>query len=300
MRRALRWGIPIFVVLVLLYGAISYFVARGVTGAERKDQEDHPTAYGLDFEEVEFDSRKGDVTLKGWYIPGDGEEPTLIFVHGIGGVRSGDNAVELAARLLERGFSILMFDLRAHGSSGGDKITGGLDEAQDVLGAFDFLVRRGTPAESIGVLGFSMGAGTAILALAEESGVRALVADSPYAKVSDLVAHEIDRKTVVPEWIAPLFLPGARLLSDLLFDIDLGALVPEKAVGSLDYPILVIHGLADTRIPVEHGVGVHMASHPDSSLWLLPEVDHVDAFLTYPEEYVERVTSYFLSRLGRQ
>ena len=301
MRRALRWGIPAAVVLlVVVYGLVSYFIALGVTKAERKDQEDHPTAYGLQFEEVEFISRRGDVNLSGWNIPVDAQSPTLIFVHGISSNRTGDEAMDLTARLVGRGFSVLMFDLRAHGSSEGDKISGGDHERQDVLGAFDFLLGRGISPDRIGVLGLSMGAGTSVLALADELSIRALVADSPYANISDLLPHEIDRKTVIPEWLAPIFVPGAKLWANVVFNIDIGALDPEGAVAHLDYPILVIHGTADTRIPVEHGVRVHMASHPDSSLWLVPEVDHVDSFLTYPEEYVERVASYFAARLGGQ
>ena len=298
MRRAVRWGIPAMVVLLLLiYGAVSYLIASGVTKAERKDQEDDPAAYGLAFEDVEFSPRGGDIRLSGWYIHGRSPGPTLIFVHGIGSIRTGDNATDLAARLVDRGFSILMFDLRAHGSSEGDKISGGFNERWDVLGALDFLVARGVSQDSIGVLGVSMGAGTSVLALAEEPAIRALVADSTYANASELIAHETARKTVFPEWIAPIFVPGAKVAANLLFDIDLGALVPEKAIARLDYPVLIIHGTADTRIPVEHGVRVHRASHPDSELWLVPEVDHVDAFVTHPQEYVERVASYFKARL---
>ena len=66
----------------------------------------------------------------------------------------------------------------------------------------------------------------------------------------------------------------------------------------LPYPILIIHGMADSRIPFEHGVRVHEVAHPDSKMWLVPEVDHVDAFLTYPDEYVERLVSYLNGRLG--
>ena len=108
-------------------------------------------AYGLSFKEVEFVSRKGDVNLKGWYLPGEGGKPTLIFVHGIGSVRTGDNAMGLAARLVSHGYNALLFDLRAHGSSGGDKISGGIYEQQDVLGAFDFFggARDSRPIESV-------------------------------------------------------------------------------------------------------------------------------------------------------
>ena len=79
-------GIPAAgLVLAVIYLGISYLIASGVTKAERKQQEDHPTAYGLQFEDVEFVSRTGDVNLSGWYIPGPTVGPMLIFVQGIRG-----------------------------------------------------------------------------------------------------------------------------------------------------------------------------------------------------------------------
>jgi hypothetical protein len=93
MKRILRWGVPItLVVLLLLYGGISFLVAQGVTKAERKEQEDHPSAYVLELEDVAFLSRRGDVTLQGWYIPSLRAGPALIFVHGISAVRSSDES----------------------------------------------------------------------------------------------------------------------------------------------------------------------------------------------------------------
>lgn len=301
MKRKIRLAIPaVFLLVVVAYGVVSYLIASGITKAERKEQVDHPAAYGLDFEVVEFGSRTGDVDLDGWWLPGESGKPSIIFVHGIGSMRTGDNAMELAARLVSHGYNALLFDLRAHGSSGGEKISGGVYEQQDVLGAYDYLVERGISGESIGVLGFSMGAATALLAVSQEQGIRAVVVDSTYANASDLIAQETARKTIFPTWLVPVFIPTAKLLADKLYGIDVNTLVPEDAVKSLPYPILVIHGVSDTRIPFEHGVKVHGAAHPGSSIWLVQEVEHVDAFLTYPEEYVERVLGYYDVRLGHR
>ncbi len=301
LRCFIRWGIPaIAIALIFTYWYLSYNIASGITKYERRPQVDDPTAYSLRFEDVEFLSRGDDVTLDGWYILGESHQPTLIFVHGIGSVRSGDNAVALASKIVAQGYNVLMFDLRGHGTSGGELISCGYFEQQDVLGAFDFLVKRGVPSESIGVVGFSMGAATAVLAAAKEPAICALVADSPYARVSDLIAQETAQKTALPEWMCPVFLPGVSLICRLLYGVDIGALAPEEAVQYLPYPILVIHGIADSRIPFVHGVRVHEAAHPDSSIWLVPEVDHVDAYITYPEEYVDRILDYFDRRLGAQ
>ena len=299
MTRALRWGVPVLVALLaIVYFGVSCAIASQVATSEHNEQEEVPEEYGLQYEDVEFTSRTDGLTLRGWYIESEHCGPTLVFVHGIDSVRSGRNAVRLASMMTELGFNVLMFDLRGHGSSDGDRVSGGDHERQDVLAAFDYLQGRGVALRDVGVLGVSMGAGTAALALAETPSVDAFVLDSPYADVSDLISQEIGNRSVLPAWSAPLFVPGVKLAARLVFDIDIGALVPETVVADLDYPVLIMHGEADTRVPVEHGIRVHMASHIDSELWLLEGLGHVEAFQTYPEEYVERVASYFRGRLG--
>ena len=131
----------------------------------------------------------------------------------------------------------------------------------------------------------------------EEPGIRALVVDSTYADASELLAQETARKTVFPRWLTPIFIPASKLMAKQIYGIDIDELVPEVAVAQLDYPILVIHGTADERIPFDHGERVHRSAHPDSVIWLVPDVDHVDAFLTHPDEYERRVVEYFESRL---
>ena len=296
-KRSVRLAAAGFLALiVVLYGLVSFLIAQGVTKADRDPQEDHPTNYGLVFDDVEFLSRRKDVSLSGWYVPGQDSSPHLIFVHGIGSVRSGDNAVELAARMVDLGYNVLLFDLRGHGSSGGDKVSGGFFEKLDVLGAFDYLVERGVDPSRIGLMGFSMGAATSIMAAAEEPRITAVAADSPFADASDLIAREAARKTPFPEWMMPIFIPATKLMAKQIYGIDIGSLVPEKSVAELGYPVIVIHGLADDRIPWEHGQRVASAAYEGSSLWLVPGVDHVDAFLTHPDEYVARVSEYFGSR----
>ena len=295
-RRFRITSLVVAVFIVAAYGLVSFLIAQGVTKADRDPQEDHPSNYGLEFEDVEFLSRRGDFNLSGWYLPA-GPGPNLIFVHGIGGVRSGDNAVDLAARMVGQGYNVLMFDLRGHGSSEGDKVSGGYFERWDVWGAVDYLKERGVDPVSIGLMGFSMGAATSILAAAGEPKITAVAVDSPYANASDLISQESARKTPFPEWLIPVFIPTAKLMANGFYGIDLGELVPERAVAGLTYPIAVIHGTADERIPWEHGQRVADAAPEGSTLWLVPDVDHVDAFLTHPDEYARRVTEYFDSRL---
>lgn len=306
-RPRLRIGLAlILAALVILYGLICFYMARGVTTSERKPQEDHPSNYGLAAEDVEFTPRDGELLLSGWYIAGDrgeGQEgddaPHLIFVHGIGNVRSGNETVALADRLADQGYSILMFDLRGHGSSEDGRVSGGYFERWDVLGAYDYLVKqRGAEAGKVGIMGFSMGGSTSILAAVDEPGIGAVVADSPYAVASELIAQEAARRTVFPEWVMPAFMPTAKFMAKAIYGIDIGALTPVKAVTQLDYPVLIIHGVHDDRVTVGHGERVAEASgHSDTELWKTDATGHIESFKTYPDEYAERVDAYFESLL---
>ena len=250
---------------------------------------------------MEFAPSDAEVTLRGWFIPTDTPRATLIFLHGHNDNREEDgDFLALAGELGKRGFNILLFDLRGHGASGGDRVSYGFFERNDLKGAFDYRVGRGVAPDSIGVFGMSMGAGTALLGAAEVPSIRALVADSPYARETELVVEEIRRKTPVPKWVAPVFVPGGTLVARLLYGIDIGELAPEESVARLDYPVFVIHGTADTRIPFEHGLRVHAAAPTGSEFWSVPDVDHTDAFPAHPEEYADRVARYFEERLVRE
>ena len=294
--------------LLALYGLTAFLIADGMTSAERGPQEDHPGRYGLVPDDVEFASRRGDVLLRGWYLagaPAAGHgaargEAALIFVHGLSSVRSSDAAVGLAARLVGLGYSVLLFDLRGHGSSGGTQVSGGYFERWDVLGAYDYLVsERGYAAGEVGLVGFSMGAATAVLAAELEPGIAAVVADSPYASASELLANEAARQTPLPRWATPLFMPLTEVIADRIHGIDIGALKTQRAAARLRYPLLVVHGDADTRIPVDHGERVAAAAPAGTVWWRTSGVDHADSFTTYPDEYVERVASYLMVRLPR-
>ena len=176
--RVLRWSIVVlFILLFIAYGYIAYLMASGVTKAERNLPDRSPTEFGLAYEDVEFPSRGGDISLKGWLIGEAGEGPAVIVIHGLNTNRAHENGLRIARSLFDGGYTVLLFDLRAHGDSGGERVSGGFHEKDDMLGAYDFLVERGVSPGRVGVLGSSMGAAIALLGAPEEPGIRAVVAD---------------------------------------------------------------------------------------------------------------------------
>ena len=87
-------------------------------------------------------------------------------------------------------------------------------------------------------------------------------------------------------------------MANLLYDIKIAEVVPETAVSSIRYPILLIHGTDDTRVPLEHSIRVHKTAPPGSVLWQVQGAGHVDSFNQKPNEYMTRIVEYFNTRFG--
>lgn len=136
-------------------------------------------------------------------------------VHGMNDNRSsrGTGAFGIADRLIRHGYGVLVFDLRGHGLCGGKRASGGYAERLDVLGAVDYLqLEKSSPAERIGLIGFSAGGVSVLLAAAEDPSLTAVVADSAYAELSGVLPHEIRDRLGWPDWACQLPLPARRFM----------------------------------------------------------------------------------------
>ena len=82
------------------------------------------------FEDARITSRD-DVSLEAWYVqPEAWNRKTVILLHGVGDNRVG--ITEYGLFLAKHGFAFLSPDLRAHGQSGGDVFSYGVNETVDV------------------------------------------------------------------------------------------------------------------------------------------------------------------------
>ncbi len=309
-RRAAVAGLGLIIALIAI---ISWVMVAQAVVAERVPVETTPSDYGMTYEDIEFPPRmpeeraeENPITLRGWWVPRTtqavGPESAIIVVHGIDSNRARDPELymPLIRDLRDSGFSLLMFDLRAHGESDGEVMSAGYYERYDVLGAMDVAEKRyGIPAQRIGILGFSMGGVASLLAATEEPRLRALVIDSAYADIDDLFAAEVADRTPLPAWTLSALQPGMEIAGRLRYGIRLSALKPQEFVTKLDFPILFTHSEDDDRISVDHSERITAAAtHPGTRLRTFPSGGHSAAFGDHPEEYMQVVTNYFRGRFG--
>ncbi len=295
-------------IIVALIAVASWTMVSQAVVAEREPVEVTPLDYEMAYEDIEFlprmpEERAEDspITLRGWWIPrlaqANDAESAIIVVHGLDSNRARDPELymPLIRDLRDRGFSVIMFDLRAHGESDGEIMSAGYFERYDVLGAMDVVeTRYGIPTERIGVLGFSMGGVAALLGATEEPRLRALVVDSAFANIDDLFASEVADRTPLPEWTIGVLKPGMEIVARVRYGIPLSALKPEEFVGELDIPLLLTHSEDDDRIATDHSERIAAAAtHPETRLKSFPSGGHSAAFSDHPVAYLDAVTEYF-------
>jgi fermentation-respiration switch protein FrsA (DUF1100 family) len=285
-------------VLSALYLAASAVVTDRATRATRTPINGTPADVNLTFEEVAFPSAHDRIPLAGWYVPAAGiRKRAVIVVHGIDQNRWNpwENTSDKARLLTEHGFDVLLFDLRGHGESAGDRLGFGWLERNDVRGAVDFLRQRGIAAGRIGLLAHSYGAASALLATAVVPEVAAVVADSAFADMRPLLDREIQLRG-----IPPIFTRGIAFVGSRRYGVNLDEIAPEQQVARIaPRPILFIHGAADARIPAENSHQLFAAArNPSAELWIVPEAGHVQAFAQEPELYTQKVLGFFEANLG--
>lgn len=262
-------------ILALGYFGVGLFVAMRLTAApDRQPTELTPTDVGLDYREVSFQSTDGQ-DLAGWWVPEDASSRAVVLVPGLEGDKSDRHVLETAPVYAQAGYNVLMIDLRAQGDSQGERITMGYQEERDVRGALAWLEEQGFQQSEVIVHGWSMGAAT-VLRAAPGTGVAAVVADSAYADLPQILRERLPEASGLPTF----FNSGVMLAAKVFLGLDPWAVRPEQEARTLceeDVPLLIIHSTGDKLVPFEHAVRIKEAC-PKALLWQLEGYEHVGAY----------------------
>ncbi len=251
-----------------------------------------PSRFKAEYETVVFRSGDG-IELKGWLVKprrARRQSPAIIICHGLGANKS--DFTELAVALSARGYSVLLFDFRAHGDSGGSSSSLGLYEQEDILAALGFLrLRSDIDRDRIAIYGFSMGGSAAILAAARSHAFYAVVADSPFASLRDQSRTAITRFYHLPSF--PFF-PLAMFGYAVFFQASADSVSPVNVVSEIaPAPFLVIAADGDEMIPVENGRRLFAAAREPKELWIIPGAEHGATLASAGGMYEKRVGHFF-------
>jgi alpha-beta hydrolase superfamily lysophospholipase len=233
-------------------------------------------------------------TLRAWTVhPHHPNGDAVLLLHGLGDNRIGMTGY--AQLLVAHGFTVLLPDARAHGTSEGPLATFGLLERNDIHQWFDFLNTEDHPY-CVFALGESMGAAQLLQSLDTHPHFCAVVAESPFANFREIAYNRMGQPFHLGPWVGRTVLRPlvevAFLRVRLKYHLKMDAISPEDSAAATTVPVLLIHGQIDSNIPVRHSEQIH-AQAPNTILWEVPAADHGGAISTAPQEFEHRILAWF-------
>lgn len=227
--------------------------------------EGSPERFDLPFEDVAIDSA-GHI-LHGWLVRGSGTP--WLWSHGNGGNIS--HRLEQAATLHGRfGMPMLLYDYRGYGRSAGRPTEEGTyEDSRAALSAMEDLI--GCEAAEVICFGQSLG-GAVATELAASLQMKALVLESTFTSVSDLIAGT---------WAKPFSSRFARVYDTA------------SKIGSVRAPVLLMHGSRDEIVSPGMSRRLFHLAHPSKTFRVVAGAAHDD--LHRSSDYTSMVAGFLAS-----
>ncbi|HJZ47631.1 MAG TPA: alpha/beta fold hydrolase [Roseiflexaceae bacterium] len=238
------------------------------------------------YEEVTL--RTGDgLRLSAWWLPRPESRQVVV---GLAGHRSPkSDLLGIGSGLWRAGNNVLLFDWRSRGQSDIAQHSLAYYELRDAEAAVGYALER-VPEARLGLIGYSMGASVAILLAAREPRVAGVVADSPFTGIAEVVAHGAAQLRLPPRLVVPM----ADRLTAWRYGYRFGAVRPIQAVAAISpRPLLLIHGGADSLIPVSHAHEFFATAREPKQCWIVEGADHCGAYFADRTGYIARVAAFF-------
>ncbi|WP_456485175.1 alpha/beta hydrolase [Hydrogenimonas sp.] len=271
-----------FAALFLCAALYPFYVVHKHTLGHHEPVVRTPGEWGVDYEEISYETDDG-VLLKGWWIPSKGSRAVLL-LHGKGGSRNGYHSgiFDLAHWYRKNGWSVMLADMRAHGESGGKRVTFGLKEHEDMLGWLKHM--DASMAYSWRVHGFSMGAVTALMMDEKEPGrFESVIADAPWIDFEKLAKQELWKRASLP----PLFYGYIKWIAKNFFGQDFDFVDNRQRCKKLcGRNILYIFEAKDTLLGNLHKNILRRLCPVAKTVWF-EETGHVEAFKAHPARYTQ-------------
>lgn len=276
----------VFTLLILGVGVLAAILALSYRGAQfylhparaQSSPGETPAHFGAGYQDVTLTTTDG-IDLAAWYTP-TRNDALILVAHGYGAARS----AEMHAFFARHGYGVLSWDARAHGASEGETCTWGVREVRDVEAALEF-TRKQPEIDGIGAYGQSMGGATLIEAAAVYPQIEALVADSAFTAIEEMLVEVV---------ATPLLRPGMRLFVQWETGLSPDDLRPVDRIGTISpRPVFILQGQADTMVPPDSASRLYQAAGEPRQLWTEPDVGHVGMYAANPELFEQEVIGFF-------
>lgn len=296
----------VFLFLILFmfigYASISWLLSNRVlkpNASHEKTVEKIKTYWGTTYEDLmtllppptgftvnTFD----ELELKGKYFNvSDSAQCAIIMAHGWGVTWA--NMLKYVPAISDCGCDIVMYDHRAHGESGGNFGTGGINEAKDLLTVTEWVQKEHDLSDDqIGWFGSSWGAAAALTAGAEEKNVAFIIADAPFQNWYSAVFERAERdygKGI------NLIAPGVMQVVNWRANVDYEEASVLNLADQIEEPVLLIHSESDQATSFTQSVNISKKLNDRSKLHLTEWGNlHVMDVVNNQQEFKELVYDF--------
>jgi fermentation-respiration switch protein FrsA (DUF1100 family) len=234
-----------------------------------------PQLEGVNGAEVSFKDTAGH-TIYGWYFDNPKAKYTALLSHGNGG--NVGYRTDTVSVLLHAGTSVLIYDYRGYGKSGGIPTVDGI--CDDALCAYDYLNKqRCIPADHIILYGESLGCAVSTY-VSTQRQCSGMILQSGFASLNRIAAE-----------IFPLLAiyPGTLLADPPLDSISV--------LKNPHPPVFIVHGHKDQVVPFAHAAALYQAACEPKEFMELPSCGHNDICGSALPEF-SRAISQFLKTVS--
>lgn len=241
--------------------------------------------------DLEVKNSRGDILQCSHYIPVISPEgkplPCVIYCHGNSGCRA--DASEAAIVLLPSNITVFTLDFSGSGLSGGEHVTLGWNEKDDLKAVVEYLRADGN-VSLIGLWGRSMGAVTSLMYGADDPSIAGMVLDSPFSDLVDLMMELADTHAFrLPKFTVKLAVQYMRRAIQRKAKFDIVDLNTIKVAKSCFVPALLGHATEDDFIRPHHSDRVFEAYMGDKNI-IKFEGDHNSP---RPQFYFDSINIFF-------
>jgi fermentation-respiration switch protein FrsA (DUF1100 family) len=211
----------------------------------------------------------------------------VIYCHGNSGCRA--DASEAAIILLPSNITVFTLDFSGSGLSGGEHVTLGWNEKDDLTAVVNYLRNDGN-VSLIGLWGRSMGAVTCLMYGAEDPSIAGMVLDSPFSDLVDLMMELVDTyKVRLPKFTVKFAIQYMRRTIQKKAKFDIADLNTIKVAKSCFVPALLGHAIDDDFIQPHHSDRIFEAYMGDKNI-IKFEGDHNSP---RPQFYFDSINIFF-------
>lgn len=262
----------VLIMVFLLVSVSLYYRQDSMLFFPEKEIWQTPKNIGLEYEEVTFKTKDG-LLIAGWFIPAEDEKGVVLFCHG--------NAGNIADRLdsikifHDLGQSVLIFDYRGYGRSGGTISEKGT--YLDAEAAWDYLIRiKHKSSRDIVIFGRSLG-GAVAAETALNKDPAGLILESTFMSVPDIAGKYYP-------WLPVRIIAKYRYAT-------------VEKIGVIVCPKLIIHSQEDEIIPFEHGRKLYEKAAPPKD-FLVIKGGHNEGFMLSGDLYREGLKRFLSTCLN--